>query len=102
MGCPPANSGPPVFNMTQDCVTLLRELHNAYNRVMSGNQRVTVRFGERWTEYQKSNVGDLLAYYQTMYSQCPGAQAAGLPNLNPGLQARRGPPVRGLSVFGRL
>lgn len=84
------------------CVEALSELARAYYSILSGQSKVMVRFQERWVEYQKANAQQLLDAYNTLYRQCPGAQAAGLPDLNPGLVARRGPPMRGFNVFGRL
>jgi hypothetical protein len=87
---------------TSSCVEALQSMAQAYYTILTGNQRVMVRFQERWTEYQKGNVKELVNAYTTLYNQCPGAAAAGLPNLNPGLASRRGAPARGLNIFPRL
>jgi hypothetical protein len=102
MNCPPVSRAPTPFNVRTDCVGLLSSLLEAYYKILSGSQRITVRYGERWVEYQKANVEELRTQYQVLYNQCPNAAASGLPNLNPALQSRRGPPQRGFSTFGRL
>lgn len=84
------------------CAEAASAIYQAYLVAISGNQRISVRFNERWTEYNKANADHLLQQYNTLYNQCPQAKLAGLPNLNPGLKARRGPPLRGFSIFGRM
>lgn len=102
MTCP-TPTGPVRLDLrNQTCVMALQSLLNAYYTCLVGNQRVQVRFQERWTEYQKVDADKLREAYNTLYRQCPGAQAAGLPDLNPGLSARRGPPTRGFNVFPRM
>jgi hypothetical protein len=102
--CPPVPVSPTQYDLRQttNCIDILRSLMSAYYAALTGNQRVIVRFAERWTEYQRVNVEELRMQYQILYNQCPAAKSAGLPNLNPALQARRGAPTRGFSHFGRL
>lgn len=97
--CPPGRYD---VAATVDCVARLTMIYNAYLDCISGQKRVVVRFNERWSEYSKPDAPSLLSVYQTLYNQCPGAQAAGLPNLNPGLKARRGCPARGFSAWPTL
>jgi hypothetical protein len=73
----------------------------AYETVIAGTQRTQVRFQERWTEFQKGNAMELRNYYVTVYGQCPAAARAGLPDLNPAMQVRRGAPARSLNRFDR-
>lgn len=96
--CPPGS-----FDTTgQDCVGTLSTIYNAYLTALTGKQRTVVRFNDRWTEYTKVDAASLLTLYTTLFSQCPGAAAAGLPNLNPGLSAKRGRPGRGFFTWPRL
>lgn len=96
--CPPGQ-----FDTTgQDCVTTVTMIYNAYLTALTGKQRTVVRFNDRWTEYAKVDAPQLLTLYITLFAQCPGAQAAGLPNLNPGLAAKRGRPGRGFFAWPRL
>ena len=101
--CSPAGGTMPAVDLRNatSCIERLRMLLNAYEAVMTGSQTTIVRFQERWVEYQKGNVAELRNYYQTLYVQCPGAQAAGLPSLSVS-PVRRGPPARGGFNFGRL
>ena len=102
--CPPQSASQTVIDVRSptSCIDTLNQVLNAYYSVISGSQRVTVRFNERWAEYQKGNAEELRQLYMQLYAQCPNAAASGLPNLNPNLRARRGPPARGLTFFGRL
>lgn len=85
-----------------DCLSTLQSLLQAYTNLVSGNHRVTVRFGERWSEYNKGNVNGLLTLYQTLYTACPHAASAGLPSLQAGSRVKRGRPVSGFNAFPRL
>ncbi len=102
--CPPASNSTTIFDVRNvtSCVGMLQQLFQAYMAAVTGQRRIIVRFNERWSEYQKVNVGELLVTYQTLYAQCPGAAAAGLPNLNPNNKVRRGPPSRGGFFFPRM
>lgn len=98
--CPP---GAQRFDVrTSSCVDALADLFNAYMAIVAGANHIEVRYNERWVTYGKGNADALVTLYRTLYAQCPSAKAAGLPDLNPALKARRGPPVRGLSVWPRL
>ena len=103
MICPPATAQH-AFDMrnSTDCAAILGDLFQAYANVVGGSQRVTVRFGERWTEYGKGNAPALVALYMTLYRQCPAASIKGLPDLNPNKKVLRGPPATGFSVYPRL
>jgi hypothetical protein len=85
-----------------DCISTLQTLYAAYISAVSGKARTVVRFNDRWSEYSKPDAPGLLTLYMTLYAQCPGAQQAGLPNLNPGLAAKRGRPGRGFFAWPRL
>lgn len=85
-----------------DCVSMLQTLYAAYISAITGKTRTVVRFNDRWSEYSKADAPTLLATYTTLYAQCPGAQTSGLPNLNPGLSAKRGRPGRGFFAWPRL
>jgi hypothetical protein len=90
--CPPGRYD---VSAATDCATKLSMLYEAYVQAVSGKSRVVVRFNERWTEYARPDAAALLTLYQTLYAQCPGAQACGLPDLNPNLKVQRGRPARG-------
>lgn len=90
--CPPGQA----FNADiPDCVAQVSAIYQAYIAAVAGKSRVVVRFNDRWTEYAKPDIPALLTLYQTLYAQCPGAQAAGLPDLNPNMKVERGRPARG-------
>ena len=92
--CPPGQAQS--FNADlPDCVAQVSAIYQAYVAVVAGKSRVVVRFNDRWTEYARPDAPALLMLYQTLYAQCPGAQAAGLPDLNPNLRVQRGRPARG-------
>jgi hypothetical protein len=93
--CPPTNQTKFDMQGTASCVQTLTQLYQAYINTVSGTQRVVVRFGERWTEYNRASAPNLLVLYQTIYAQCPNAAASGLPDLNPSLRVKRGAPARG-------
>jgi hypothetical protein len=97
--CPPGRYD---VSGTTDCVAKLSMLYEAYITAVSGKSRVVVRFNDRWSEYAHPDAPALLTLYMTLYAQCPGAQQAGLPNLNPGLAAKRGRPGRGYFAWPRL
>lgn len=84
------------------CVGMCEQLLQAYYNVISGNQRQLVRFNERWTEYGKANATELRDNYMLLYTQCPAAKQAGLPNLNPANMVRRGAPARAGFPFPRM
>lgn len=98
--CAPAQRRFDVSSST--CVEALQQLFNAYMLVVTGKQSVVVRQNDRWLEYNRADADQLRNLYQTLYNQCPGAAAAGLPNLSPGLRVQRGAPARGLQVWPRL
>lgn len=100
--CPPTTQTQFDLRNTADCAATLQELLQAYANALAGNRRILVRFNERWTEYAKPNAAALLVLYNTIYRQCPAAATAGLPDLAPGKQVRRGPPSRGMFMFPRL
>lgn len=87
---------------TADCVANLRALFGAYQAAVAGRTRVVVRVNDRWSEYARPDVPALLTLYQTLYAQCPYAEAAGLPNLNPNLKSKRGGPARGFFTWPHL
>lgn len=70
------------------CVEVLRTLHNAYAKMLSGNVAVKVRHNRRWTEYQPGSARALADYIRMIERQCPGAADAGIPLF---AGARRGP-----------
>lgn len=74
------------------CRQLLVDLFNAYTKLVAGQARVRVRYGDRWTEYEPGKGTQLLALYNTIYAQCP--DTAGLIDLDPGRRVKRGPPAR--------
>lgn len=84
------------------CVDICTQLLQAYFNVIGGNQRTTVRFNERWVEYNKGNAEQLRDTYMMMFAQCANARQAGLPDLNPAKIVRRGPAARGGFPFPRL
>ena len=104
VACPVPANNVTTFNINNnaDCVTLLQGLLQAYTNLIAGSTRVEIRFGDRTSIFNHGNATQLQALYNTIYAQCPGAQASGLPSLNPGLRARRGPPVTGVQFFPRL
>ena len=81
--CPP-QLAPTRFDLrsTADCAATLQELLQAYANAVAGSRRSLVRFNERWTEYAKPNAAELRQLYITLYSQCPAAARAGLPDLS--------------------
>jgi hypothetical protein len=81
-----------------DCRVILQGLFQAQIMAASGNTRTRVRVHDRWTDYSKANVIELQTLYRTIYGQCraAGTDMTGLPDLNPGLRALRGPAVRGI------
>lgn len=85
-----------------DCVSMLSTLYQAYIAAVAGKSRVVVRFNDRWSEYSKPDAPALLQLYTTLYAQCPAASMSGLPNLNPGLSAKRGRPSRGFFAWPHL
>lgn len=93
--CPPPAASE--FDLAQcgECRTLLMQLFQAYTQAMTGNQRIRVRVGDRWTDYSRANVPELLTLYRTLFTQCAegGVDMNGIPDLNPGNRARRGPAV---------
>ena len=94
--CPP---GPTVtsFDLSAcgSCRALLSNLFQAYTQALTGNQRIRVRVGDRWTDYSRANVPELLATYRMLFTECvaSGVDMSGLPSLNPGNRARRGAAV---------
>ncbi len=91
--CPPGSTQ---FDAnTTDCVANLWALFQAYTATVTGKTRVVVRFNDRWSEYARPDAAALLTLYMTLRAQCPGAQAAGLPDLNPNLKVQRGRPATG-------
>ena len=98
--CPPGQQSFDTNGL--DCVQTLQTLYAAYLSAITGKQRTVVRFNDRWSEYSKADAAALLTTYTTLYAQCPGAQQSGLPNLNPGLSAKRGRPGRGFFAWPRL
>lgn len=102
--CPPASGSTTVFDVRNaaSCTEMLTQLFQAYMQAVTGQRRIIVRFHDRWSEYQKVNVSELLTVYQTLYTQCPAASTSGLPNLNPANKVRRGPPSRGFFAFPRM
>lgn len=101
--CPP-KPAQTQFDMrnANDCVTMLRMLWQAYTACITGNQRILVRFNERWSEYQKANANEIREHYMLVYAQCPYAKDAGLPDLNPGAAVRRGAPSHSRRFFPRM
>lgn len=97
--CPPGRYD---VSGANDCVAKCSMLYEAYVACVSGKTRVVVRFNDRWSEYAKPDADALLSLYQTLYTQCPGAQAAGLPNLNPNMKVQRGRPARGFFAWPNL
>jgi hypothetical protein len=97
--CPPGRYD---VSAATDCVAKLSKLYEAYISCVTGTTRVVVRFNDRWSEYAKPDAPALLALYQTLYAQCPGAKAAGLPDLNPNLRVQRGAPAQGLFRWPHL
>jgi len=87
---------------TTSCVDMVSYIFQAYVNATVGDKTVVVRFGERWTEYGKPNIEALQRLYMMLYTQCPAAAAAGLPNLNPANAVRRGAPARAFFNFPRL
>ncbi|WP_148043039.1 hypothetical protein [Methylocystis hirsuta] len=79
-----------------------RSLLDAYYARISGSQAIEVRFNERWVTYRHGDVAGLIEAYRIERAQCPSAAAAGLPDLNPGLRARRGAPASAVFTFPRL
>ena len=70
--------------------------------LLAGQQRIEVRFNERWVTYNKGDATKLVETYTTLYSQCPDAKMQGLPDLNPAKRVKRGPPARGFQTFPHL
>lgn len=83
------------FSMEADCRAVLQGLFKAYMQVATGQQRVRVRFNDRWSDYAPGNLPALRDLYTTLYNQCP--DRAGLPDLSPGRRVRRGPPLYGVT-----
>lgn len=81
---------------------MCRQLLQAYYNCIGGNQRIVVRYNERWVEYNKANAEQLRDNYTLLYTQCPAAKQAGLPNINPANIVRRGPAARAGFSFPRL
>lgn len=77
---------------------MLAGLYNVYLALVSGQTRVRVRIGDRWTDYARGNIAELRTLYTTSYNQCAaaGADLSGLPDLAPGMAVRRGPAYRGV------
>jgi hypothetical protein len=100
--CPPTTQTSFDVRSAPSCAAMLQMLLQSYVNAMVGGRRVEVWLGDRKTYYQHTNLGDLLKLYQTLYAQCPQAALAGLPNLNPNLSVRRGPPGRSLNSWPRL
>jgi len=78
------------------CFQQAESLLNAYQRMLSGGQRVEIRHGDYWVQYRNNQPADMAALrdlYQQIRSNCPQAQC--LPDLSPGARVRRGP---GLSL----
>ncbi len=96
--CPPSRYD---VGGTTDCVAQLAMLYQAYTAAIAGQTRVVVRFNDRWSEYARPDAPALLTLYQTLYAQCPGAKATGLPDLNPNLKVKRGRPAIGLHTWSR-
>ena len=94
--CPPTTQTKFDVSSAVGCVAMLQQLFQAYVAVSTGTQRVVVRFGERWTEYNRPDAAKLLTLYQSIYVNCPAAAAAGMPDLNPNLRVKRGSPARNL------
>lgn len=104
VSCPTPANDVTKFDMrnANDCLSFCRSLLQAYANTVSGNQRVEVRFGERWTVWNKANVAGLLNLYMSSYAQCPAAIQNGLPNLNPANRVRRGPPAGTVNFFPHM
>lgn len=80
---------------TSACYADVKSLYDAYLALLSGKQRIRVRYNDMWTEYRQTTAGDmdrLRELYQTLRLQCPDA-LANLPDLNPAMRVRRGPAV---------
>lgn len=96
--CPPGQAQSFDVQNAGSCINELRTIYNAYLAAIAGKTRVVVRFNDRWSEYGKPDAAALLTVYMTLYAQCPSAATSGLPNLNPQLKVKRGPPARNLRV----
>jgi hypothetical protein len=79
---------------TASCRDNIIALINAHAKLVAGEQRVRVRFNDRWTEYGPGSVTFLEQTINLWQAQCPDADQAGLIQMNPGLRARRGRPAR--------
>jgi len=97
--CPPKGQTQFDIRKAVDCVAVLRELHDAYVQLITGNKPIELRFNERWTTYNKGNQEALLTLYMTYWNQCPRAAQAGLPDLNPNKAVRRGSPANNVNMF---
>lgn len=81
------------LSTSTDCREMLGGLLQAYVNVTAGNQRTRLRIGDRWSDFARGNAIELQKLYNIMYRQCAsaGADMTGLPDLSPGLRAKRGP-----------
>lgn len=100
--CVPTQQASFDLQSAASCYDTLQGILQAYTNLLAGNTRVVLRFGERWSEYQRGNADGLKQLYMTLYTQCPAAAQAGLPNLAAGSRVRRGPPAQGIQFFPRL
>jgi hypothetical protein len=92
--CPPTTETRFDINSETSCVGMLTKLFQAYVNSATSTQRVVVRFGDRWTEYNRGSQDKLLNLYMVLWNQCPAGALAGLPDLNPNKAVRRGRPAR--------
>jgi hypothetical protein len=96
-------SGPNVATIdfaTMNCAQQCNALLNAYMKGLAGGQRIQVRHGDYWVEYRASNSADMAALrdlYRLVRGQCPAA--ADMPDLSPGLRAKRGPALP-VKIYG--
>ena len=101
--CPPVQAPQTAFDFRSPatCAEMLQGLLKAYYGAISGTQRVTVRYKERWSEYSKANAELLRQEYCSLYRQCPYAVTAGLPDLSAQSRVLRGRPARPAFFFPR-
>ena len=71
-------------------------LYSAYIAMITGKQRVLVRYKDMWTQYSGHSAADIKALselYLSVRAQCPNALAVGLPDIRPSARTQRGGPI---------